>query len=133
MAPSDGFAAEQAGRPEQQDHDQDDEADREFIFGGQKLQQPIRLEAQIVRDLFPGIGDRDLGKGDDEAAGDLEAAARRMHTLRSNAGFICALDLMASAGELEKAIEAGDTDIEPALSAIGSEIDELVAACGPWL
>ena len=67
------------------------------------------------------------------AAGDREAAARRMHTLRSNAGFICALDLMASAGELEKAIEAGDTDIEPALSAIGSEIDELVAACGPWL
>jgi hypothetical protein len=36
------------------------------------------------------------------AAGDREAAARRMHTLRSNAGFICALDLMASAGELEK-------------------------------
>ena len=67
------------------------------------------------------------------ATDDREAAARRMHTLRSNAGFICALDLMASAGELEKAIEAGDTDIEPALSAIGSEIDELVAACGPWL
>jgi HPt (histidine-containing phosphotransfer) domain-containing protein len=67
------------------------------------------------------------------AAGDREAAARRMHTLRSNAGFICALDLMASAGELEKAIEAGDTDVEPALSAISREIDELVAACEPWL
>jgi CheY-like chemotaxis protein/HPt (histidine-containing phosphotransfer) domain-containing protein len=67
------------------------------------------------------------------ATGDREAAARRMHTLRSNAGFICALDLMASAGELEKAIEAGDTDVEPALSAIAREIDELVAACEPWL
>ena len=67
------------------------------------------------------------------AAGDREAAARRMHTLRSNAGFICALDLMASAGELEKAIEAGDTQLEPQLDAIGREIDALVAACEPWL
>ena len=67
------------------------------------------------------------------ATNDREAAARRMHTLRSNAGFICALDLMASAGELEKAIEAGDTDVAPALDAIAREIDALVAACAPWL
>ena len=69
------------------------------------------------------------------ATGDREAAARRMHTLRSNAGFICALDLMASAGELEKAIEAGAdaTDLDARLDAIGAEIDALVAACAPWL
>ena len=69
------------------------------------------------------------------AAGDLEAAARRMHTLRGNAGFICALDLMDSAGELEKAIEAGAdaTDLDARLDAIGAEIDALVAACAPWL
>ena len=67
------------------------------------------------------------------AAGDREAAARRMHTLRSNAGFICALDLMASAGELGKAIEAGDTEIDPQLEAIAHEIDELVAGCEPWM
>ena len=66
-------------------------------------------------------------------AGDLEAAARRMHTLRSNAGFICALDLMDLAGELETAIEAGNADLAPRLSAIGDEIDALVAACEPWL
>ena len=69
------------------------------------------------------------------ATDDREAAARRMHTLRSNAGFICALDLMASAGELEKAIEAGAdaTDLDARLDAIGAEIDALVAACAPWL
>lgn len=44
-------------------------------------------------------------------AGDLEAAARRMHTLRSNAGFIYRpLDLMDLAGELETAIEAGNAN-----------------------
>ena len=44
-------------------------------------------------------------------------------TLRSNAGFICALDLMASAGELEKAIEAGATPTSTALTPSAREID----------
>ena len=42
---------------------------------------------------------------------------------------------MDSAGELEKAIEAGAdaTDLDARLDAIGAEIDALVAACAPWL
>jgi 3-hydroxyisobutyrate dehydrogenase len=51
-----------------------------------------------------------LHVGSELASGERESAARRMHTLRSNAGFLCALDLMALAGELgldqTKALEA---------------------------
>ncbi len=69
---------------------------------------------------------------DELARGDRDAAGRRMHTLGSNAGFICALDLMASARELEAAIERGDTALEAAFDALGTQIDALVAAIAPW-
>ncbi len=68
----------------------------------------------------------------DLAQGELETAARRMHTLRSNAGFICALDLMASAGELEAAIERGETGLDAQLAALGGQIAELIEASAPW-
>ena len=66
------------------------------------------------------------------AAGDREAAARRMHTLASNAGFICALELMESARQLEGAIEQGAIDIDQRLAALGQQIAGLVAASAPW-
>ncbi|KAI5913697.1 PAS domain S-box protein [Thauera sp. 2A1] len=69
---------------------------------------------------------------EDLARGDREAAARRMHTLRSNAGFICALDLMESAGALEQAIEQGANDIDARLDTLGRQIDALQEASGPW-
>jgi CheY-like chemotaxis protein len=68
----------------------------------------------------------------DLARGDPEVAARRMHTLRSNAGFICALDIMASATELESAIERGETGLDAQLAALGRQIAELVEASTPW-
>ncbi len=67
------------------------------------------------------------------AAGEREAAARRMHTLRSNAGFICAMELMEDAGALEKAIERGDEpDVDARLAALGERIAALIEACAPW-
>ncbi len=67
----------------------------------------------------------------DLARGERDAAARRMHTLRSNAGFICALDIMEAAGALERAIESGAAD-DPAvgvgLDALEASIGALVAA-----
>jgi len=66
------------------------------------------------------------------AAGDREAAARRMHTLGSNAGFICALELMESARQLEVAIEQDAVDIDQRLAALGQQIAGLVAASAPW-
>ncbi|WP_416336487.1 PAS domain S-box protein [Dechloromonas sp. A34] len=64
--------------------------------------------------------------------GDSEAAARRMHTLGSNAGFICALGLMESAKRLETAIEQDASDIHAQLSAIALEISGLVEASASW-
>ena len=69
---------------------------------------------------------------DDLAAGDRVKAARRMHTLRSSAGFLCALDLMDAAGDLEDAIDAGDDSIEPALHALGAQLQDLLEASAPW-
>ena len=66
------------------------------------------------------------------AHGDREGAARRMHTLRSNAGFLCALDLMENAGQLEKAIEQDEPDLDARLAALQEEIDALIAASAPW-
>ncbi|MCA0185067.1 MAG: PAS domain S-box protein [Proteobacteria bacterium] len=66
------------------------------------------------------------------AQGDREGAARRMHTLRSNAGFLCALDLMDTAGQLEKAIEQDEPDLDARLAALQEEIDALIAASAPW-
>ena len=59
----------------------------------------------------------------DLARGDTDAAARRMHTLRSNAGFICALELMDAAGGLETAIEQGD----PGDPGVGAGLDAIEA------
>ncbi|MCV2219662.1 ATP-binding protein [Thauera sp. Sel9] len=66
------------------------------------------------------------------AAGEREAAARRMHTLRSNAGFICAMELMEEAGVLEKAIEQGEPDLDARLAALGERIAALIEASAPW-
>ena len=65
----------------------------------------------------------------DLARGDRDAAARRMHTLRSNAGFICALEIMDAARVLETAIERveGDEGDEGDDAQISAELDALEA------
>ncbi len=68
----------------------------------------------------------------DLASGDREMAARRMHTLISNAGFICALDIMESARGLEQAIDQGETELDVRLDTLGHQITELVEASTPW-
>jgi PAS domain S-box-containing protein len=68
----------------------------------------------------------------DLAAGERASAARRMHTLASNAGFLCALDLMKAARALEEAIDRGDTGLDGRLAALGRQIAALVAASAPW-
>ena len=71
---------------------------------------------------------------DDLTSGDRDMAARRMHTLVSNAGFICALDIMESAKELEQAIDQGDgeTALNVRLETLDRQITELVEASKPW-
>ncbi len=71
--------------------------------------------------------------GRDLAQGEHESAARRMHTLRGNAGTLGMMALMALAGQLETAIERGETDLEERLATLGRQIDALVTASAPVL
>ncbi|HRP67392.1 MAG TPA: ATP-binding protein [Thauera sp.] len=66
------------------------------------------------------------------ARGERDAAGRRLHTLASNAGFLCALDLMAAARALEEAIDRGETALDTALAELAQQIDDLVTASAPW-
>jgi len=68
----------------------------------------------------------------DLASGDREMAARWLHTLVSNAGFICALDIMESARGLEQAIDQGETELDVRLDTLDRQITELVEASTPW-
>jgi len=65
-------------------------------------------------------------------AGDHASAARRMHTLASNAGFLCALEIMAAARAAEEAIDRGAPGVEAALVALGQQVADLMAASAPW-
>ena len=51
-----------------------------------------------------------------------------MHTLRSNAGFICALAIMEAAEALEKAIAQDEPGVAARLDALEADIAGLVAA-----
>jgi CheY-like chemotaxis protein/HPt (histidine-containing phosphotransfer) domain-containing protein len=64
----------------------------------------------------------------DLARGDGDGAARRMHTLRSNAGFICALEIMEAADALEHAIERGEPGVHTALDGLEEGILAIVSA-----
>ncbi|WP_341676816.1 PAS domain S-box protein [Niveibacterium sp. SC-1] len=66
------------------------------------------------------------------AAGDREAAGRRVHTLSSNAGFLCANDLMEAARQAESAIAAGESALDPLLDSIAEQIAALIEASAPW-
>ena len=68
----------------------------------------------------------------DLGAGDRVKAARRMHTLRSSAGFLCALDLMDAAGDLEDAIDAHDDSLAPALQTLERRLQDLIETSAPW-
>ena len=65
--------------------------------------------------------------------GELERAARRLHTLRGNAGIIGALAIMTDAAAIESAIEQGENDLETRLQALDRQLAELAAASAPWL
>ena len=68
----------------------------------------------------------------DLTAGDRTQASRRMHTMRSSAGFLCALSLMDAAGDVEDAIGADDDSLEPALRLLERELLSLLDASAPW-
>jgi PAS domain S-box-containing protein len=69
----------------------------------------------------------------DLAKGDAEAAARRIHTLRGDAGNMGAMELMRSAQTVEQAIIKGQADRDGLLEQLGAQIAALVEAIGLWV
>lgn len=71
--------------------------------------------------------------GIDLARGDRASAARCLHTLKGGARTLGAMDLMSTAGELERTIERGGSDPEKQLVMLGDQLADLMVAIRPWL
>jgi len=67
------------------------------------------------------------------ARGEVMAAARRLHTLRGQAGNLGALALAQSAQVLETALADPRVDPAPALADFDARLCALLTALGPWL
>jgi len=65
--------------------------------------------------------------------GDRVTATRCLHSLKGNAGNLGALTLMAAAGELEAALQAGARDVETGLADLERQVADLTAASARWL
>ena len=89
----------------------------------------LRLLDGFVAEFADAVGQtgRDLDRGE------REAAIRRLHSLRGNAGSLGALDLMATAGALEEAMQRGEMDLAAGLADLERLLRELAAASAPWL
>jgi len=69
----------------------------------------------------------------DLARADQESAARRLHTLRGNAGTLGAMAIMEAARVLENAIKQGDSLQDAGLSELAALMADLDRASAPWL
>jgi PAS domain S-box-containing protein len=94
--------------------------DRELFLG--LLEQFVADNARVVDQTLQEL-----------ERGDREAAIRRIHTLGSNAGFLCAQVVMESARELERALTWGEPGAEGRLAALGAQVATLIAASEPWV
>ena len=65
-------------------------------------------------------------------AGDRETAGHLLHRLRGNAGNLGALEIMALAERLERALERGDGALEAGVADLDSRFQALDQASGPW-
>ena len=93
---------------------------------------PAFFRAQLARLLRESAG---VGAACRQAlaAGDRETAARRLHSLKGNAGNLGALDLMRTAGDLEEAIGQGAGDMDAGLADLDRQLGDLATASAPWL
>ncbi len=90
--------------------------------------QRLGGDIEMFRNLLEMFFDENLRAAElahhDLMYGDRDMAALRMHTLVSNAGFICAMSIMDSAKRLEQAINQGKTELNEQFEAL----DHLIAA-----
>ena len=104
--------------------------DRAALITGQ---DPAFFRAQLARLLLRESAGVGAACRQALAAGDRETAARRLHSLKGNAGNLGALDLMRVAGDLETAIGHGAGDLDQGLAALDRQIEDLATASAPWL
>lgn len=69
---------------------------------------------------------------DDLSRGDRASAARRMHSVKGNAGNIAALEVMRLAAAVEDAIRGLQDDVSKKLTTLDGMIDALDEAARPW-
>ena len=94
----------------------------------------LGLHWTISRILLNAFGSTEANQVREELAGGLsDAAARRLHSLKGNAGSLGALTIMDLAGQLEEAIDGGDRDIDQALAELDRQLQNLRLASAPWL
>ena len=90
----------------------------------------LRLLTRFADDFADAVAQarRDL------AQGEREAATRRLHTLRGNAGNLGAIDLMESARGVEEALVQGaqPLDLEEGLATLDRRLAALLEASAPW-
>jgi PAS domain S-box-containing protein len=102
------------------------------IRAAQALDHKLDIFIQLLRRFAETFRDAVALTRRDLATGERETAARRIHTLRGNAGTLGALDLMASATALEQAIDRGETELDERLKACDRQIADLIEASRPW-
>lgn len=88
----------------------------------------LRLLTGFFAEFADAVGQtrRDLDRGE------RETAIRRIHTLRGTAGSLGALELMATAGALEEAMQRGETDLAAGLETLDRQLAALAVASAPW-
>lgn len=104
--------------------------DRERVI--QRLSGDREMFIGLLQRFVEDNGDAAQRTLDDVNQGRWEDAAGRMHKLRSNAGFLCALDLMDLAEELEMAFEQERAGQEPKVAELARQITELIDTSAPW-
>jgi CheY-like chemotaxis protein len=102
------------------------------IRAAQALDHKLDIFIQLLRRFAETFRDAVELTRRDLSTGEREAAARRIHTLRGNAGTLGALDLMASATALEQAIDRGETELDERLATLNRQIADLIDASRPW-
>jgi PAS domain S-box-containing protein len=129
-APAEGMVSTAADTPEDAAFPEIPGIDRERAVQrlGRDREMFLGLLELFVNDNANAAGQARQSLSD----GDREAAGRRMHTLGSNAGFLCAFDLMASARALEAALDRGETELDAGFDALDRDIADFIEASAPW-
>lgn len=91
---------------------------------------------ELVREMMALFGERTPERlraaVQAQAAGDLEGAARALHSLRSAAGTVGATRLMELAGELEREARAGGAALAAGLARLERRAGEALAAAARY-